>query len=87
MGYKLVGRESRGFWAEINSKNEEVVHPFLWTSLLRRLTHIRGVDVRFHFSMLLDLHSVVSLADKLHLEHQAEELLNKLAVASKVTVN
>jgi tetratricopeptide (TPR) repeat protein len=36
---------------------------------------------------IADFQIVVSMADKLHLKHQAEELLNKLTVTSKVTVN
>jgi tetratricopeptide (TPR) repeat protein len=34
-----------------------------------------------------DFQKAVTMADKLHLKHQAEELLNKLTVTSKVTVN
>jgi tetratricopeptide (TPR) repeat protein len=36
---------------------------------------------------IADFQKAITMADKLHLKHQAEELLNKLTVTSKVTVN
>ena len=36
---------------------------------------------------IADFQKAAAMADKIHLKHQAEELLNKLTVTSKVTVN
>ncbi len=57
-----MGRKPRRFWAQVNYKDEWVIHPssfilspmkLLSSSL--RLARIRGVEIRFHFSMLFSI--------------------------------
>lgn len=50
MGYRVVGRESRRFWEEV-----AFFQIMKWLTLSWLVGRIRGMEIRFHFSMLLSI--------------------------------
>ena len=69
MGYRSVGRNPRGFWAQVKNSMLKILR---WSWSVGRL---RGVDIRFHFSLLFSVPIAYYLFKPVDIRGMVEALL------------